>query len=110
MSGRHAHVVVQKLRCEVGPVRPDKRMEFRVNGEPFEVSWIPESFKHRTPKGLLQIDFARCSVPETKPYNEPANVPCIENVVIHFLLQGGDGCKRLPFARLSPILQQFLLV
>ncbi len=56
MSGRYAHVVVEELRCKVGPVGPDESAKLRMNTELFEDGNVLQRFENRTSESRTQID------------------------------------------------------
>jgi hypothetical protein len=47
LPGRDPDIVVQKLRREIGAIRPDQRVELRMNPELFEYSGIMQRFENR---------------------------------------------------------------
>jgi hypothetical protein len=81
-SGRHAYVVVKELRREVGAVRPDQRVELRMDEEILKDEGITQGLEYRTPKGWPEIDFTRRPILEPQPHDVIAHIASFQHVVV----------------------------
>ena len=81
--GHDPHVVAQEFGRKVRAIRPDECVELRMNHESSEVPGITERFKNRPAQFLGEVDFSGCTIAKPEPYNIRADVPCLENVIIH---------------------------
>jgi hypothetical protein len=96
---------VQELGREVGSVGPGECLELGVNLKLTEEGWITERFENRAEQLLLEINFTGRPIAEPQPDDIFADVPCLEHIVIHRLLQRCDLFERLALARPLPVLQ-----
>jgi hypothetical protein len=58
-------------------------MELRMNHEGLKVAGIPERFEDWTTQLRDQVDFPSRTIAKPEPHNISADVPSIENVIIH---------------------------
>src|SRR5229473_3626700 len=97
MLCRDSHVIVQELRCEVGTIRPDQRVEFRMNRKAPEDEGVSQDLEDGTPQLRREIDFTSRAIAEPKPDNMTGDVARLENVVVlHHYSSGGIGFKGCP--------------
>ena len=81
--GYDSHVVAQEFGRKIRAIRPDERVELRMNHECSEVSEIAKRLKNGPAQFLGEVDFSGCTIAKPEPHNIRADVPCLENVIIH---------------------------
>ena len=81
--GRDPHVVVQEFGRKIRAIRPDECVELRMNHESPEVPGIAERLENGPAQLLGEVDFPGRAIAKPEPHNIRADVPCLENVIIH---------------------------
>src|SRR3990172_5323457 len=96
-SGRHPDVAVEKLRCEIGAVRPDKCVELRMDGEVSEEAGIAQWFEDGAAQRRPEINLSGRAIPEPKPDDMTADIPRFKNMVVfHHHSSGAIGFNGCP--------------
>jgi len=65
---------MQELRCEIGAVRPDYCVQFRMQANALEHGDLAEWFEDRPIELFAQVDFAGKAIAEPKPDHVVSNV------------------------------------
>lgn len=64
---QHLHILVEKLRCEVGAVFPDNGVDFWIDRELLDCLLVPEGAEDVALKFVTEVDFALGAVVELQP-------------------------------------------
>jgi hypothetical protein len=108
LGGRDPHIVVKKLWRKIGTVRPDQRVELRMDDKASKHEGIAQGLEYGPSEGRRQIDLPCRAVSKPKPHDVATNVPRLENmVVLHDHSSGAMPQAGEPVAEIPRELPQF---
>src|SRR5687768_4037313 len=80
---RRCNAYVQRLGCEIHVVGPRQRRELGMHEQLTKTVHVPEGLEDRSAQGGCEIDFTGPAIPESQPHDVIADVPSLNDVVVH---------------------------
>jgi len=85
----NAHIIVQELGREIGPIRPGERVKLRMDLELPEYSGIAQRLEDGAAESRRQIDLATRPVAEAEPHDVAGHIARFDNVIVHAFHSSG---------------------